>query len=148
VISRPDTVVLGLGLPSLVPTSGRTALRVESGEGVFVSGLVVDAGALQTEVLVQFGLRERNAGSAGNPTCIHDLVCRVEGDAVTIYGLSVEHTQKHQTLWMGERGRVLFYQSEIPYDPPSQHPPVQAFKCITWSLSESAAENPAAAFAT
>jgi hypothetical protein len=44
----------------------------------------------------------------------------VEGEDVTIYGLFVEHTQKHQTLWMGERGRVYFYQSEMPYDPPSQ----------------------------
>ncbi len=48
----------------------------------------------------------------------HGLV--VNGDDVTIYGLFNEHFQKHQTVWNGERGRVFFYQSEIPYDPPSQ----------------------------
>jgi hypothetical protein len=32
----------------------------------------------------------------------------------------VEHTQKYQTIWNGERGRVYFYQSEMPYDPPTQ----------------------------
>jgi hypothetical protein len=44
----------------------------------------------------------------------------VNGDDVTIYGLFVEHNQEYQTLWNGNGGRVYFYQSEIPYDPPSQ----------------------------
>lgn len=44
----------------------------------------------------------------------------VSGDDVTTYGLAVEHTQEFQVLWKGERGRVFFYQSEMPYDPPSQ----------------------------
>ena len=44
----------------------------------------------------------------------------VNGDRVTFYGLFVEHSQKYQTLWNGENGRVYFYQSEIPYDPPSK----------------------------
>ena len=44
----------------------------------------------------------------------------VNGDAVTIYGLFVEHNQEYQTLWNGNGGRVYLYQSEIPYDPPSQ----------------------------
>jgi hypothetical protein len=43
----------------------------------------------------------------------------VNGDNVTVYGLFVEHTQQHQTLWSGNGGRVYFYQSEMPYDPPS-----------------------------
>jgi hypothetical protein len=44
----------------------------------------------------------------------------VNGDRVTIYGLFVEHHQQYQTLWNGNWGRVYFYQSELPYDPPSQ----------------------------
>ncbi|HWC99867.1 MAG TPA: hypothetical protein VG456_24070 [Candidatus Sulfopaludibacter sp.] len=44
----------------------------------------------------------------------------VNGAAVTIYGLFVEHYQEYQVLWNGEGGRVYFYQSEIPYDPPDQ----------------------------
>jgi hypothetical protein len=167
VVTRPNTVILGLGFPTLVPVTGQTALRVEAAEGVIVSGLVVDAGATESDVLVQFGLPGRRQGQAENPTCIHDLVCRVggygpgkaklmvaihgnhvigdnlwlwradhganvgwtentcdtgllvAGDDVTLYGLFVEHTQQYQTIWNGERGRVFFYQSEMPYDPPS-----------------------------
>ena len=44
----------------------------------------------------------------------------VNGNDVTIYGLFVEHHQQFQVLWNGNRGRTYFYQSEIPYDPPTQ----------------------------
>ncbi|MDX6362083.1 MAG: hypothetical protein QOC85_1086, partial [Streptomyces sp.] len=44
----------------------------------------------------------------------------VNGDDVTMYGLFVEHYQKHQTIWNGENGRTYFYQNEMPYDPPNQ----------------------------
>ncbi|MBW4037439.1 MAG: coagulation factor 5/8 type domain-containing protein [Acidobacteria bacterium] len=44
----------------------------------------------------------------------------VNADDVTIYGLFVEHHQQFQVLWNGNRGRTYFYQSEIPYDPPTQ----------------------------
>jgi hypothetical protein len=44
----------------------------------------------------------------------------VNGDNVTAYGLFVEHHQQFQVLWNGEHGRTYFYQSEIPYDPPTQ----------------------------
>ena len=57
------------------------------------------------------------AGWATNPTA-NGLV--VNGDDVTMYGLFVEHCQQYQTLWTGERGRTFFYQSELPYDVPSQ----------------------------
>ncbi|MBV8035589.1 hypothetical protein [Roseateles sp.] len=54
---------------------------------------------------------------ASNPSA-HGLW--VSGEDVTIYGLFVEHFQKAQVVWQGNGGRVYFYQSEIPYDPPSQ----------------------------
>jgi len=167
VVPNPNTVVFGLGLPSLVPATGKTALRIEAGEGVVVCGLVVDASAVETHAMVEIGIPGRKAGRAENPICVSDLVCRVggygpgkarrmvvihddhvigdnlwlwradhganvgwtentcdtglqvEGGDVTIYGLFVEHAQAYQTVWNGERGRVYFYQSEMPYDPPS-----------------------------
>lgn len=36
-----------------------------------------------------------------------------------IYGLFNEHFQEYQTLWNGENGKMYFYQSELPYDPPT-----------------------------
>jgi len=44
----------------------------------------------------------------------------VNGDDVTATGLFVEHYQKFQVIWNGERGTDVFFQSEMPYDVPSQ----------------------------
>jgi len=44
----------------------------------------------------------------------------INGDNVTMYGLFVEHFQQYQTIWNGNGGKLIFYQSEIPYDVPSQ----------------------------
>ena len=44
----------------------------------------------------------------------------VNGDDVTAYGLFVEHYQRTEVIWNGENGRVVFFQNELPYDPPSQ----------------------------
>lgn len=51
-------------------------------------------------------------------TAKHGLV--VNGDRVTALGLAVEHYQQEQVLWNGNAGQTIFYQSELPYDPPSQ----------------------------
>jgi hypothetical protein len=44
----------------------------------------------------------------------------VNGDHVTAYGLFVEHYQKTEVIWNGNDGTVIFFQNEMPYDPPSQ----------------------------
>ncbi|MEV4754119.1 discoidin domain-containing protein [Micromonospora sp. NPDC049559] len=44
----------------------------------------------------------------------------VNGNNVTAYGLFVEHYQKYQLIWNGQGGRTIFFQNEMPYDPPNQ----------------------------
>ena len=44
----------------------------------------------------------------------------VNGDDVTATGLFVEHYQQYNVIWNGERGRTVFFQNELPYDPPDQ----------------------------
>ena len=44
----------------------------------------------------------------------------VNGDDVTATGLFVEHFQQHNVVWNGERGTTIFFQNELPYDPPTQ----------------------------
>jgi hypothetical protein len=44
----------------------------------------------------------------------------VNGDHVNAYGLFVEHYQKFEVIWNGQDGRDVFFQNEMPYDPPSQ----------------------------
>jgi hypothetical protein len=44
----------------------------------------------------------------------------VNGDHVTATGLFVEHYQQHNVVWNGEDGTTVFFQNELPYDPPTQ----------------------------
>ena len=167
-VTRPNTVVLGLGMPSLTTDSGDAVLRVSDVDGVRIAGLLVDAGAKSSDTLVEVGDRFSHRDHSRNPISLQDVFVRVggpwagradvsitvnaddtiidniwawradhgngvgwdvntaatgvviNGDDVTAYGLFVEHYQRYQTIWTGERGRTIFYQSELPYDPPSQ----------------------------
>ncbi len=167
-VNRPNTVVLGIGLATLVPEKGQIAFETADVSGVVVAGLMIDAGLENSPALIRIGDPGSDQDHSDNPTSLHDIFCRVggaipgkadvcleinsndviidhawlwradhgagakwtvnrskhglvvNGDDVTIYGLFNEHFQEYQTVWNGERGRVYFYQSEIPYDPPSQ----------------------------
>ncbi|KAI1818761.1 glycoside hydrolase family 55 protein [Poronia punctata] len=165
-IATADTVILGLGQPSLVPTQGRPAITVADVDGVTIAGLIIDASEVVSPTLVEVGPTGSCANHKSNPTALYDLTVRtagqckndvgitinshdvigdqlwlwradhgqgaawhdnptkngvvVNGDDVTIYGLFNEHHEEYQTLWNGNGGRVYFYQSEIPYDPPDQ----------------------------
>ncbi len=44
----------------------------------------------------------------------------MNGDNVTAAGLFVEHYQKYNVIWSGEHGTTIFFQNELPYDPPDQ----------------------------
>ena len=35
-------------------------------------------------------------------------------------GLFVEHYQKYEVTWNGQNGKTIFFQNEMPYDPPNQ----------------------------
>jgi hypothetical protein len=45
---------------------------------------------------------------------------KITGDDVTATGLFVEHYQRYNVIWTGERGRTIFFQNELPYDAPNQ----------------------------
>jgi hypothetical protein len=43
-VTRPDTVVLGLGFPTLIPTNGNAAMTTARAKGILISGVMFDAG--------------------------------------------------------------------------------------------------------
>ena len=88
VVSRPDTVVLGLGFATLVPQKGNAALIVLPNKGVKVSGLIVDAGPVNSPALVSVGV-PLLPGSATDPDTIQDLFFRVGGAETTTTSATV-----------------------------------------------------------
>jgi hypothetical protein len=81
-VMRPDTVVLGLGFPTLIPQHGRVAMRVGGGEGDLLSGLLFDAGPQNSPALLQVGSRNgENQSDESNPNALHDVFFRIGGAA-------------------------------------------------------------------
>jgi len=173
-VKRADTVVQGLGMATLTATNGNSVLTTADVPGIDISGLIVDAGPVNSPVLVQIGSKNGNNGvphnQASDPTALQDVFFRVggphvgkatvalevnsdnsilddlwiwradhgvpgsvgwtvntadtglvvNGDHVTATGLFVEHFQKYNVIWNGNDGEVIFFQNELPYDPPTQ----------------------------
>ena len=167
-VLRRDTVVLGLGFPTLVPKQGHISMSFADVPGVKLSGLLLDAGTVSSPVLLQVGTPNAHKSDPNDPTLLSDVFFRiggatpgkatvslvvnsdnvilddiwawradhgngvgwtgntadtgviVNGDNVTAYGLFVEHYQKYEVMWNGNGGTDIFFQNEMPYDPPSQ----------------------------
>jgi hypothetical protein len=82
VVSRSGTVVLGLGLATLVPQHGNAAMVVTPNHGVKLSGLIVDAGPVSSPALVSVGLPGLG-GSSTDPDVIQDVFFRIGGAETT-----------------------------------------------------------------
>ena len=78
-ITRPDTVVLGLGLATIVPDNGVTAMTVADVDGVKVAGILFDAGTTNSQVLMEVGPNGSTADHSTNPTSLHDVFFRIGG---------------------------------------------------------------------
>jgi hypothetical protein len=117
-VKRADTVVLGLGLASLTPTSGQVAMSVADVPGVDIAGITFDAGPVNSPVLLQIGTG-RASGSqgpsragwsdAGNPTALHDVFFRIGGPYVGKATVSLEVNSDHVVLddiwaWRADHG--------------------------------------------
>ena len=78
-VTRANTVVLGLGFPTLLAQNGVTAMSVADVDGVIIGGILFDAGPTNSPALLQVGPTGNAASHAGNPTSLHDLFFRVGG---------------------------------------------------------------------
>ena len=166
-VTRPGTVIMGIGMATLMPVNGNSAMEISDVDGVTVCGIIIDAGNINSEILFQVGEPGSVRSHESDPVFLYDVFFRVggpgegsatscmvlnsnnvcadhiwlwradhgngvgwdknrcanglivNGDNITVYGLFNEHFQEYQTLWNGNNGRVYFYQSEMPYDPPT-----------------------------
>ena len=78
-VKRPDTVVLGLGFPTLVPTHGVVTMKVADVTGVKLSGLLFDAGEVNSRVLLEVGPKHAHKSDASDPTSLQDVFFRIGG---------------------------------------------------------------------
>jgi hypothetical protein len=108
-ITRPDTVVLGLGFATLRPTRGTAAMTTADADGIILAGLLFDAGPVESPVLLQVGAEGSRAGHGKDPICLHDVFFRVGGAAVgrTRGNLEINSNDTivdHTWIWRADHG--------------------------------------------
>ncbi|WP_078661511.1 RICIN domain-containing protein [Streptomyces sp. NRRL B-24484] len=108
-VTRADTVVLGLGLATLVPDNGVTAMTVADVDGVKVAGLLIDAGTTNSAVLMRVGPAGSGADHSADPTSLHDVFFRVGGAGVgrATQSLVVNSNNvigDHMWIWRADHG--------------------------------------------
>jgi hypothetical protein len=79
-ITRAGTVVLGLGMATLVPDNGVAAISTADVGGIDLAGLLISAGTTNSPTLVQIGPAGSSTSHASDPTVLHDVFIRVGGD--------------------------------------------------------------------
>ena len=169
-VTNPNTVVLGIGFPTLIPVGGVNTMQVADVDGVRIDGLLFDAGTTNSNALLTIGTQGSTASHASNPISVQDTFFRIGGDIagqatnslivnanntlindiwawradhgnsgtvgwtvntaahglvvngnnVLATGLFVERYQQQQVVWNGNGGETIFFQDEMPYDPPNQ----------------------------
>ncbi|MCX0246750.1 RICIN domain-containing protein [Streptomyces drozdowiczii] len=81
-VTRPDTVVLGMGLATLIPDNGITALTTADVDGIKIAGVLVDAGTTNSQTLMRIGPDGSSANHAANPVTLNDVFFRIGGATV------------------------------------------------------------------
>jgi hypothetical protein len=109
-VNRPDTVVLGLGIPTLTAQRGSTPVAVADVPGVTLAGFMIDAGAQNSPVLLRVGTRQHgDRGSAADPIMVQDVFFRIGGPHVGKATVSLEVNTDHTILddiwaWRADHG--------------------------------------------
>jgi len=109
-VTRAGTVVLGIGLATIIPDNGVVAMSVADVDDVTIAGVLFDAGTVSSPTLLQVGPAGATADHAAKPTALFDIFVRVGGtgdlgkaaSGVTINSNNV--IGDHFWIWRADHG--------------------------------------------
>ena len=117
-VTRPGTVVLGLGFATLRPIHGTAAMTTADADGIEISGLLFDAGAETSPVLLEIGKDKEKSKirHVKNPITLHDVFFRVGGAGVgrTKVNLLINSNDvivDHAWIWRADHGEGVGWNS-------------------------------------
>ncbi|HEX3648552.1 MAG TPA: discoidin domain-containing protein, partial [Pseudonocardiaceae bacterium] len=108
-VTHPNTIVLGMGLATLQPEAGVTAISTADVGGVQIDDLLITAGTTNSNTLVQIGPAGASSNNAADPNVVADLYFRVGGDvagkATTSLVINSPNTiGDNNWLWRADHG--------------------------------------------
>jgi hypothetical protein len=115
-ITRPNTVVMGLGFATLKPVNGTPAILTADKDGIEIAGLLIDAGPVKSPVLLEVGPEGSKGRHVRNPICLHDVFFRVGGAGVgrAEVNLRVNSSDTiidHTWIWRADHGAGVGWDS-------------------------------------
>ncbi|MEU3184092.1 discoidin domain-containing protein [Streptomyces sp. NPDC006923] len=108
-VTRANTVVLGLGLATIIPDNGVTAMKVADVDGVKLAGFLIDAGPVNSPTLLEVGPQGAATDHSANPTTVQDVFVRIggagPGKATTSMVINSDDTIiDHTWVWRADHG--------------------------------------------
>jgi hypothetical protein len=112
-VKRANTVVLGLGHATLTAVNGAVPLTVADVPGVIIAGVTIDAGTVESPILLQVGKKNGNNGrphtDPANPTTLSDVYFRVGGPHIGKADVALEVNSDyvlidHTWVWRADHG--------------------------------------------
>jgi hypothetical protein len=108
-VTRPGTVVLGIGLPSLLPESSAPAIEAADVDGLKIGGFIVEATTANPANLMVIGETGSSRNHASDPTCLWDIFCRAGGGYSGSTGCMLRVNSNnvigdHFWLWRADHG--------------------------------------------
>jgi hypothetical protein len=111
VVKRANSVVLGIGHATLTAVDGAVPLTVNDVPGVIIAGVTIDAGTVESPMLLQVGKKPgKNAKSdPSNPTTLSDVYFRVGGPHIGKADVALEVNSNdvlidHTWVWRADHG--------------------------------------------
>lgn len=117
-ITRPNTVVLGLGFATLRPTNGTAVMTASDEDGIEIAGLLFDAGPEDSPVLLEIGPKKRIARHTRNPITLHDVFFRIGGPGVGRAKVNLRINSNdvivdHTWIWRADHGEGVGWNSNL-----------------------------------
>ena len=117
-ITRPNTLVIGLGFATLRPTNGNAAITTADVDGIDIAGLLFDAGEKLSPLLVEVGPESSQASHAKNPIFLHDVFFRDGGAGVgkvkaNLVINSNDTIIDHTWIWRADHGKGVGWTSNL-----------------------------------
>ena len=108
-VTKPNTILFGLGIPSLVPTKGQPVITVADVDGVTIAGLTLEAGAVHSPTILEVGPTGSRADHSANPTFLYDLTVRTGGAFVGSNDVGITISSRHVVadqlwIWRADHG--------------------------------------------
>jgi len=108
-VTRPHTVVLGLGFATLRPMKGTAAMTTTDDDGIEIAVLLFDAGPNESPVLLEVGPEGSRARHAKDPIALHDVFFRVGGAGVGRAKVNLRINSNdtlvdHTWIWRADHG--------------------------------------------